>query len=73
MRKLIAALLFFAMLCPVVQCQESNQTPPVVKTKVIRRINIRHADPYLIMLLLKGGYITQVEYSTIMKLNNRGG
>ena len=44
----------------------AQETPtPAASKKVIRRIKINYADPYLIMLLLRGERATQPEYSTI--------
>jgi hypothetical protein len=43
--------------------------------KVTRRLKIRHADPYLIFLMLSGNSSTAVapEYSTIFNLSGNGG
>ena len=42
--------------------------------RVVRRIPIRHADPYLIMRMLNGAQdVWQPEYSTIFNLNGNGG
>jgi hypothetical protein len=43
--------------------------------QVTRRIKIRHADPYLIFLMLSGNSSTAVapEYSTIFNLSGNGG